>query len=471
MDAHPQIINLSFKHLKTEAFLALRPIEDEPLPSKEELFRLLYEELDKKQVKRGYLLNENIQQVFETFLSSAQPVEEVLIAQSKMPVHGTNAELDVKIDLSQSAGKVLEDGSLDFREINKYKVIMSHCLILVKTPPTTGADGTSVTGEEIEGKDGKDIIIQLGQNVREELNEATGQTSYFATANGAVIYNPATHLLSILTEIKIEKDVDYSTGNINFPGNVYITGFVKSGFKVTAVGNIFIGESVDNAVIESGGDINVKKGIIGNSLCTAEGAVKAKFAETSKIVAGTNVEIKDSLIDCEISAREAVKATSVKGGHVRAVTKIVVGSAGAPLQTNTELLLGISKEQVEERIAKKKEKEMLEENLQKIKEAVEKINPAILDKLSEEKRATVQTLFDKKAELAERITLLEMDLENLNLIRSEAQKGYISIENTIYPGVSLFIDREKLFNNKPKTKIGFKYNKATFKIEETDYKE
>lgn len=471
MEAHPQIINLSFKHLKTEGFLSLRPIENEQLPSKEELFRIFYEELDKKQIKRGYLLNENIQQAFETFLSTAQPVEEVLIAQSKMPVHGQNAELDVKIDLTQSAGKVLEDGSLDFREINKYKVVMSHCLILVKSPPTEGMDGISVTGEEIEGKNGKDIRINIGQNVREELDEQTGCASYFATANGAVIYNPATHLLTILTEIKIEKDIDYSTGNINFPGNVYVTGFVKSGFKVTAVGNVFIGESVDNAVIESGGDINVKKGIVGNSTCTAGGAVKAKFAETSKIIAGTNVEIKESLIDCNVSAREAVKATSVKGGHVRAVTKIVVGSAGAPLQTNTELLLGISREQVAERIDKKKEKEVLEENLEKIKEAVGKINTAILDKLPEDKRASVQTLFDKKAQLAERITELEMDLENLNLIRSEAQKGYISIEKTIYPGVSLFIDREKLFINQPKTKIGFKYNKTAFKIEETAYKE
>ena len=62
----------------------------------------------------------------------------------------------------------------------------------------------------------------------------------------------------------IDSDIDYHTGNIDFNGDVVISGSVQPQFSVKATGTISIGGYVEpGEYISAGGDILVKRGVVG----------------------------------------------------------------------------------------------------------------------------------------------------------------------------------------------------------------
>ena len=70
--------------------------------------------------------------------------------------------------------------------------------------------------------------------------------------------------LAVYPTREIHGDVDYSTGDIRYPGTVYVLGSIKSGFNVTAEGSVVIEGHVENKVsIRAGGNLAVRQGIAG----------------------------------------------------------------------------------------------------------------------------------------------------------------------------------------------------------------
>ncbi len=85
-------------------------------------------------------------------------------------------------------------------------------------------------------------------------------------------------------ELKIDGDVNYSTGNINYISNVVISGNVLSGFNVKSSKNITIkGFVEDGAIITAEGDIEIHNGIIGeNTVVKAGKYIIADYVHTSR---------------------------------------------------------------------------------------------------------------------------------------------------------------------------------------------
>lgn len=64
--------------------------------------------------------------------------------------------------------------------------------------------------------------------------------------------------------LDISGDVDLNIGNIDFNGDVNITGNVITGVTIRAMGSIYIGGYVEGAVIKSNKDIVLNKGVNAN---------------------------------------------------------------------------------------------------------------------------------------------------------------------------------------------------------------
>lgn len=80
--------------------------------------------------------------------------------------------------------------------------------------------------------------------------------------------------------------MDNSTGNIDYPGNVTVRGNVKGGFSIIAKGDIVVEGVVEDALIQAGGQIIVKRGIHGmtKGILRAQGNVICKFIENATII-------------------------------------------------------------------------------------------------------------------------------------------------------------------------------------------
>ena len=100
--------------------------------------------------------------------------------------------------------------------------------------------------------------------------------------------------------------MDFSTGDINFLGDVCIHGDICSGFTVRAIGNITVGGVVEACTVEAGGDLVVSGGVQGDNqaVIRAQRNIFAKFIENSCVyVKDSSTRTASSTATCTATAR------------------------------------------------------------------------------------------------------------------------------------------------------------------------
>ncbi len=209
----------------------------------------------------------------------------------KMPVDAT-VNYHFKDDF-RNPGKVLEDGSIDFRDRGDIPFIKAGVLLAEKTAALEGRSGTDVTGAEIPVAEAVDVMFNAGAGTRSSDDglqiyaDADGQPHLDALGN-----------VSVFSELKIEGDVDFETGNINFQGNILVAGVVKEGFSIR--GATLTAGQIEGADIELTGDLNVQAGIIDAKLIRVQGSVQAKYVNNSVIRAFGDLIVQKEIIDSTI---------------------------------------------------------------------------------------------------------------------------------------------------------------------------
>ncbi len=164
-----------------------------------------------------------------------------------------------------------------------------------------------------------------------------------ATQSGHLEY--ANEGFQVRPVLEINSDVDYSTGNIDFPGDVHIHGDVRENFEVRAKGNIVVDGIVEAATIVAGGDLLISRGVVGDerALLRSKGNLRVKFLENCKVYAKASV-YADSIITSQVYSDETICVTSgrgsIIGGELSAARMIQAKLLGARSGRETHLTLG-----------------------------------------------------------------------------------------------------------------------------------
>jgi len=88
----------------------------------------------------------------------------ILLARGKEAIAGTDAYLKFKIEIGPIPGKLLKDGSIDFRERKIMVPVSAGQLIAIKIPATEGFQGTTVLGQRIAPRPGGDIEVKTADD-------------------------------------------------------------------------------------------------------------------------------------------------------------------------------------------------------------------------------------------------------------------------------------------------------------------
>ena len=122
--------------------------------------------------------------------------------------------------------------------------------------PTAGIDGRDVLGQTIHAKPGRPVVIKADETV---VQDASGQL----TAQTEGVFHRDGSLVCIRQRIEVPSYVDFSTGNIDFAGDVLIKRGVRDCFVVKAAGDIEVNGLVEAATIESQGNFIAHGGMAG----------------------------------------------------------------------------------------------------------------------------------------------------------------------------------------------------------------
>ena len=299
--------------------------------------------------------------------------------------------------------------------------------------PTEGEPGRTVLDTEIPAKCGKSVPLPKGRNT--EISE--DGTLLIASIAGDVEFTGRS--FQVKPVLEIPGNVDFSTGNINFLGDINIRGDVLSGFTVRAMGNIQVAGVVEaGSTVEAGGDLVVVKGILGDgtTIIRAHRSIFSKYIENSTIYVRENLQT-DCIINSQIYSDGEVLVVSgrgtIIGGRIWAAKRINALTVGARSECRTSVMLGgLPCTNFEYEIVQR-ELKMLEMELEKLECQLDSTGKSsLLDKTR------------MKLSLAElKLKQLESELADLRVEAEEQNTGRLEC-GVAYPGTEISFGEETL---------------------------
>ena len=292
--------------------------------------------LDEKQVKYGV-----DQELLKALPDSPERYFRLYLAARGDPVvHGKDGQI-VDLFSRKPERRLVPDeyNRVDYAAISVIQNVEEGETICRVIAPTPGENGRTVLDRELPARAGRPAAVPKGRNTA--LNEAG--TALIASKTGHVEFSGRT--FQVRPVLDIDGNVDYSTGHINFLGDVHVHGDVCTGFIVRAMGNITIDGVVGAAEVEAGGDLIMVKGAQGDNgaVLRASHSIFAKYLENCCVYAMEDIHA-DCIINCSVYCDNLVEVRSgrgtIIGGTVRAANEVSAAVLGARSECHTDVVLG-----------------------------------------------------------------------------------------------------------------------------------
>lgn len=434
-------------------------IPDNPLPAD------VTELLSKKDVVSGVDM-ELAATITKNLYDRLKLESSYLVAKGKKPVHGQPGELILRT-------KKPEDIILSSEDLTQvdYKVYKRKLLAIAEQEkpvamiidPTNGHDGLDVHGNTLKGENGADVEIVMGKNVyqsgRKLISKIDGLIEYKKDPDGKIHFD--------ITEVyMVDGDVDYTTGNVDFPGSVIVRGIIKAGFEVRAKNEV-VADTIRGNVF-AGGSVVAKQGIIGGvqkAYIECGGSVHAKFIQGAKIIADDSVEVKKSIIMAEIYAEGFVLVDnapgSIIGGSINAVNGVDARVLGSESFVRTEILLCRSAKsiiKIKQVIAKRFE---VSKHLLRIETYLGKEKDKLFSEASGDRQDLANKLLAKREELRRELLEKNAELKELQEDLRTPVEGQINVGRTVWPEVRVSVAGKFLLLKNETGKVTYFYNAET----------
>ncbi len=308
--------------------------------------------LAEKQVVSG-LLSEEIDHIVAVGEAHKQ-----LIAQGRKEVNGEDGRLQCLIEMVKERHPRLdENGIANYRDLGGIVTVRKGERLMQKIPPTPGENGENILGQVIPAHPGKEAMYapQLKGAVTDPqepaflIAEIDGQP---LLVNNGMAVEPTISLNTI----------DLSSGNVDFVGTVNISGDVHAGMTVRASGDIHVGGMVEAAVLDAGGNVVVKGGVIGHgqvhehpdddkqsmiARVHAGASFSAHFVENASIETGDSIMVDKLVMQSELAAVNQIVVGkpgsgqgSIIGGLIEATLLVQAAVIGSSAGVKTRVVVG-----------------------------------------------------------------------------------------------------------------------------------
>ena len=325
-----------------EATLSLHPETDEGFSPREDTLSELLTEAD---IHFG-LHTENLSKALQILREGCNDYHEIPIASGIPSTAGIDEYLEFAFEIGPIAGKVLEDGTIDFRERKIMIAVNANQLLARRIPAIPGTPGTNVKGEEVEPESGNAIEVKILNDT--SFSEETGEIR--ATKDGILTVIKDSQI-RVCSKQVIQGDINYETGNVRSENCISVHGSVQPGFIVEAVGDIEIFNEVSSATVNSDSNIVIKGGITGkNSQVKAAGDVDIKFIEQGAIEAGGNVVIRNQTYYSKVAAGGNIRyqpGAKLIGGTITAGRNVTVANVGTDNSPSCHIGAGVDHERLQ----------------------------------------------------------------------------------------------------------------------------
>lgn len=365
---------------------------------------------------------------------------DIEIAKGKLPTAGRDATINYYFDTNNKARPELkEDGSVDFFKLNT----LHHCtkgqVLAEIIPEERGENGVDVFGTVALAREVKKAKFDHGRNLQiseDGLKLMSMVDGHASLVDGAVF----------VSDVYQVENVDPSTGNIEYHGNVEVKGNVCENFQIKTDGDVFVNGVVEGACIEAGGNIVIARGMHGQNKgkLVAGGNVIAKFISAAEVNAKGFVEA-EQILNARVTSGSEVHVEAgkglVTGGKIVAKKSVNLKNAGSPMGATTIIEVGCDPEAKKQSVSLQKSVAERTKNIAQMKQVL----AALSKKLQSGAKLTadqVANLKQMQKALKEEQDLLQMELKQLQeyeeIIKFD-ENAHIDVRGTMYQGAAVTI--------------------------------
>ncbi len=377
----------------------------------------------------------------DKFLKERHYCTNYVMAKGVPPINGKDAKIEYFFNTTHNLKpKKNEDGTVNYHELNTISHVEKGQLLARLHREEPGKPGIDVYGNEINGRQLKVLKLEYGNNIT--LSE--DETEIYSDVTGhASLVN---HKVFVSDVFEVPADVDNTTGNIVYDGNVLIKGNVKSGFSVRAKGDIIIEGVIEGAYLHAGGQIIVKRGIHGmaKGKVEADNNIITKFIENATVSSGGFVET-ESILHSNVSAATDIRVSGrkgfVNGGVIRAGNLVEAQTIGSEMGAATRIEVGVDPN-VKARYGEiQKEMAQIGKELDKMRPILVSFNEKVQKRepITPERMQQVQSIAQSFKAKQQQLNAHRTEFRELNEVIQMSQGAKIKVKGNIYPGVSIQI--------------------------------
>jgi uncharacterized protein (DUF342 family) len=269
----------------------------------------------------------------------------VLVAQGTPPTRGTPTRFESLLDRLKPRGEDIDDlAQVDYRDLGNLLLVSPGTPLMRRVPPLPGVDGADVLGTPVLPEELPDTPFA------KELAGVEIDPEDPLLLRAAIAGTPTLVSHGVQVNPMVEVDaVNLSTGNINFEGSLQVRGDISATMEVRVTGDVVVNGTMEAALVEAGGNVTVKGGIIGTAEALQDaaaaartarvvcgGALRARFIANAIVSAGKDVEVEREIRQCNIAAGGSINVgppntqqSAIAGGQVRALQAVRAGTIGA----------------------------------------------------------------------------------------------------------------------------------------------
>ncbi|MCB9845275.1 MAG: DUF342 domain-containing protein [Phycisphaeraceae bacterium] len=289
--------------------------------------------------------HEAVADLVSAYAADSTSAHERVVASGVPPQHGLDARLTLE-DRFQSTSLRASDGAMqagsdadrgpkgaiDHYSRTAFVVIHEGEVLGRIEPPTQGVDGQDIYGRVLAAKPGKRLPITIDASV-----EVTEPDHRLVARNSGVLEHTAI-TLRVNPTLEIREWIDFSTGNIDFPGDVDIRRGIKDCFAVRVGRDLHAGEFIEAANISVGRDAFLLRGMAGREKGTLRVArdLDARYLDGVIAEVGRDCVVKGEINNTHLRVGRALDSPKARvvGSTVvvgeRAEVGQVAGETGIP---------------------------------------------------------------------------------------------------------------------------------------------
>ena len=376
----------------------------------------------------------------EQFFAAPEYCTDFVVASGVQPRQGSDARIEYYFNTDLDARPtLLADGSVDFFHLNTICCCQKGQVLARLFPEDPGEYGSTIYGERIKPRTVKKETLRFSNNI--SLSE--DRQTITSEVNGHVTLVDGKVFVSNILEVK---DVDSSTGDIDYEGSVKINGNVCANFSVRAKGDIEVSGVVEGAYLEAGGDIIITRGMNGmiKGTLKAGGNIVAKFIENAKVHADGYVST-ESILHSDVYAATEILVSGrrgfITGGKVSAMNLVRVKTLGSSMGADTIVEVGVDPSIKQELTALQKQvaenKKTLDALYPVLSSMAQKLSQGV--KLKPEQLKYLQDLIaTEKLKKQEQESSI-MRMKQLRVILDESANARVEVIGEVFGGTKICI--------------------------------